>query len=73
MDPAPGRPPRPQNGSRKRGYNDWDDPNAQNGREAGCTLTSQARTQSNQEPAPANLLLVFFSSNPNAKCADLAI
>jgi hypothetical protein len=27
-------PPRFQNGSRKRGYNDWDDPNAQTGRDA---------------------------------------
>lgn len=28
-------PPPFQNGSRKRGYTDWDDPNAQNGRDAG--------------------------------------
>ncbi|KAK4152789.1 hypothetical protein C8A00DRAFT_15949 [Chaetomidium leptoderma] len=35
MGSAPTYPPRFQNGSRKRAYNDWDDPNAQNGRDAG--------------------------------------
>jgi len=32
---APTYSPQFQNGSRKRAYNDWDDPNAQNGRDAG--------------------------------------
>ncbi|KXX79786.1 RNA-binding protein 26 [Madurella mycetomatis] len=36
MPQGPAYPPQPfQNGSRKRGYNDWDDPNTQNNRDAG--------------------------------------
>lgn len=35
MGAAPTYPPQFQNGSRKRAYNDWDDPNAQNGRDSG--------------------------------------
>jgi hypothetical protein len=44
MAPAPAYPARFQNGSRKRAYSDWDDPNAQqNGRDVGGRVSKQPR------------------------------